>query len=263
MKSFKKTHSIAGQSNAKVQKSQKHDANLRKNSTLYFQIGLILCLLGTYGLFEMKFEKKEFVIPEVALNDDFTDIVVKNYVVQPDVVVKKQVKQSTQKLADKPPIVVDDDVVIVEKTIDLVKPEVLNKPVPVNSIEDFDKPKEIEKPFNMINVEVVPIYPGCEKALTNSERVKCMSKKLGKLIQRKFNTDIASNLGLSGIQKINVQFKIDKNGQISEIKTRAPFQQLENEATRVVNKIPQMIPGKQRNEPVSVIYNLPIKFQVR
>ncbi|MFK7781258.1 MAG: hypothetical protein AB8B90_02805, partial [Psychroserpens sp.] len=63
MKNLKNPHSIAGQSNAKVQKSQKHDANLQKNSMLYFQIGLILCLLGTYALFEMKFEKREFVIP--------------------------------------------------------------------------------------------------------------------------------------------------------------------------------------------------------
>ena len=58
MKDFKKMHVIAGQSNGKVQKSQKHDANLQKNSSLYFQIGLILCLLGTYGMFEMKFETR-------------------------------------------------------------------------------------------------------------------------------------------------------------------------------------------------------------
>lgn len=263
MKNLKNPHSIAGQSNTKVQKSQKHDANLQKNSTLYFQIGLILCLLGTYGLFEMKFEKAEVIVPEVAINDDFTDIIVKNYVVEPNVKVKEQVKQKFQKLTDQPPVIVKDVVDIVTTVIDLPKPQVLSKPVPVNSIEDFDIPKEIEKPFNMINVEVVPIYPGCEKESTNSERVKCMSKKLGKLIQRKFNTDIASYLGLSGIQKIDVQFKIDKNGQITDIRTRAPFTQLEDEAKRVVNKIPQMTPGKQRDEPVAVLYSLPIKFQVR
>jgi len=42
MKDLNKSHSIAGQGNKNVQKSQKHDANLQKNSTLYFQIGLIL-----------------------------------------------------------------------------------------------------------------------------------------------------------------------------------------------------------------------------
>lgn len=263
MKNLKKSHSIAGQSNANVQKSQKHDANLQKNSTLYFQIGLILCLLGTYGLFEMKFVKKDIQIQEFATIEDITEIHVKNYVVEPEVKIEKQVKQRSQKLADKAPVVVDNDVEIVVQEIDLIKPDVLTSPIAVTSIEDFSEPETVDDPFNMINVEVVPIYPGCEKATSNRERVKCMSQKLGKLVQRKFNTELAADLGLSGMQKIDVQFKIDKNGLISEIKTRAPIEQLEDEAKRVVNKIPQMTPGKQRNEPVSVLYNLPIMFQVR
>ena len=60
MKNSKNPHNIAGQSNGLVPKSRKHDANLQKNTTLYFQIGLILCLLGTYGLFEMRFETKKY-----------------------------------------------------------------------------------------------------------------------------------------------------------------------------------------------------------
>ena len=263
MKNLKKSHSISGQSNTKVQKSQKHDANLQKNSTLYFQIGLILCLLGTYGLFEMRFEKKDLVISETTFDAEIAEVHVKNYVVEPEVKIEKQVKQRSQKLADKAPVIVDNDVDIVVDKIDLIKPDIVSTPIPVNNIEDFDEPKIIDEPFNMINVEVVPIYPGCETATTNRERVKCMSQKLGKLVQRKFNTELAADLGLSGMQKIDVQFKIDENGNITEIKTRAPLKQLEDEAERVVNKIPQMTPGKQRNEPVSVLYNLPIKFQVR
>ena len=49
--------------------SHKHDANLQKNSTLYFQIGLILCLLGTYALFEMEFQDKKF-IPDTAATEE-------------------------------------------------------------------------------------------------------------------------------------------------------------------------------------------------
>ena len=56
MKKFNLKWKVAGQSNP-PQKPRKHDANLQKNSTLNFQIGLILCLLGTYGVFEMKFKK--------------------------------------------------------------------------------------------------------------------------------------------------------------------------------------------------------------
>ena len=39
-----------------------------------------------------------------------------------------------------------------------------------------------------------------------------MSQKITKFVQRKFNTDLAGDLGLSGRQRISVIFKIDKNG---------------------------------------------------
>ena len=264
MKNFKKPHTIAGQSNGNVQKSQKHDANLQKNSTLYFQIGLILCLLGTYAILEMKFEDKVFVMEDLGELYDNSEIDVKNYVVEPDVIIKKQVQRQSQRLVDKPPVIVDNDTKIVETDLIIPEPAVLNTPLAVNTFDNLEKPEiEIEKPFNMTNVEVVPIYPGCEDATTNKERLKCMSDKLGRLVQRKFNTGLARDLGLSGIQKIDVQFKIDKTGHIIEIKSRAPFKLLEEEAARVVSKIPQMTPGTQRQEPVSVLYNLPIKFNVK
>jgi len=56
MNFFKKIHELFRQKELIVKKSQKHDANLQKNSTLYFQVGLIICLLATNALFEMYFE---------------------------------------------------------------------------------------------------------------------------------------------------------------------------------------------------------------
>ena len=58
MKNSKESLSSTGQSTKKTTISQKHDTNLQKNGTLYFQIGLILCLLAAYSLFEMQFQKK-------------------------------------------------------------------------------------------------------------------------------------------------------------------------------------------------------------
>ncbi len=90
-----------------------------------------------------------------------------------------------------------------------------------------------------------------------------MSEKISKLIRKKFNPDLADGLGLSGKQKIDVQFKIDKTGKVTDIKTRAPHARLEKEAERVINKIPQMTPGRQSNKNVGVIYSLPIIFKVQ
>ena len=90
-----------------------------------------------------------------------------------------------------------------------------------------------------------------------------MSKKIGRLISRRFNTGLGEQLGLTGKQRISVQFKIDADGNVTEIMARAPHDRLEKEAVKVVGKIPQMIPGKQRDKNVSVIYSLPIIFQVQ
>jgi tetratricopeptide (TPR) repeat protein len=66
--------------------------------------------------------------------------------------------------------------------------------------------EDIEVPFAVI--ESVPEYPGCERG-SNAEKRKCMSDKIAKFIQRRFNTDLALGLGLYGKQRISVIFKID------------------------------------------------------
>ena len=249
-----------------MRKSQKHDANLQKNSTLYFQIGLILCLLASYAILEMEFESKPIVYEPIAYNDDNEFIEYKNYVVEPKQQPVKQIETKAQKLVDQPPVVIDNDVDLVETPIEIVKPKVFDAPLNPNLVTEIEKPDknafDDNEIINLNDVEQVPIYPGCEKARTNNERLKCMSDKMRRLIQRKFNTSLGERLGLRGIQKIDVQFKIDKTGQITDIRTRAPFDLLEEEARRVVNKIPTMTPGMQRQKPVSVLYNLPIKFKV-
>jgi len=65
------------------------------------------------------------------------------------------------------------------------------------------------------------------------------------------------------LQRISVVFKIDKTGHVTDIKTLAPHPKLQEEAERVVNIIPDMQPGKQRNIPVGVIYSLPIIFKIQ
>ena len=111
-------------------------------------------------------------------------------------------------------------------------------------------------------IENIPVFPGCEKG-TKAEKKACFSKKISRHINRKFNSGLASDLGLSaGKKRIFVMFKIDKTGSITEIQARAPHPRLQKEAERVVKTLPKMIPGKQRGRPVSVRYSLPIAFLV-
>ncbi|SDR67387.1 protein TonB [Formosa sp. Hel1_31_208] len=263
MKDFTKSHNIADQSNKLVPKSHKHDANLQKNTTLYFQIGLIMCLLATYGLFEMKFETKSMdsAYLEPLDSDDYT-YDPKNYIPEPDMPKSKPVKKQVKKVITPKFAIIENTDPIDPVVIDLT-PEPTKEPIDPNALGKIEKPADpvnSNKPFDLTNVEIVPVYPGCEKMTTNKDRIKCMNEKIGRLVQRKFDTDIASKYGLSGKQRITVQFKIDQNGNVTDILTRAPHPGLEKEANRVTNKIPQMQPGYQSKKPVSVIYNLPIVF---
>ncbi len=130
--------------------------------------------------------------------------------------------------------------------------------------EVVEAPKEeviADVPFAVI--ENVPIYPGCESMKNNDQRKKCMSEKIDEFVRKKFNADLGSQLGLTGINRVIVQFKIDKNGNVTDVRSRAPHPRLEQEAARVINALPKMQPGKQRGKPVGVMYSLPIVFQVQ
>lgn len=62
------------QSEPLVKKHYKHDVNLHKNTTIYFQVGLILCLLFAYGLLEMRFSNAEIAMPQLGLMGTFNRI---------------------------------------------------------------------------------------------------------------------------------------------------------------------------------------------
>lgn len=259
MRNLKESHSLIRQNEKTVKKSQKHETNLQKNSTLYFQVGLIVCLLMAYSLFEMKFETK--IPPPVTYDDhNIDDLYVFNDNVKPEEVKKLEVKKKTVAVL-KNPIIRDNDPTVVET------PGLLDPVEPVTNFDPDALPVLPEEPVDdpvvaFFRVEQVPLYPGCENKKGRIAQSKCMSDKITKLIQRKFNSGLANELGLFGMQKIQVQFKIDKTGKITEIKTRSPHPLLGKEAERVVDLIPNMLPGKQRDEPVAVRYNLPINFQV-
>jgi len=132
---------------------------------------------------------------------------------------------------------------------------------------EFERTLEREKvghsdddiPFAVI--EKVPTFPNC--AGTNSQLKKCMSANISKFVNKEFNTSLASELGLTGITRVFVSFKIDKQGNVVSVRSRAPHPALEKEASRVIKKLPHMLPGEQNGQPVGVLYSLPIIFKIQ
>ena len=262
MKILKKIHEFVRQNEKGVKKSQKHDANLQKNSTLYFQIGLIVCLLATYGVLEMKFLTKAMDIPpSVQVEDDGDLFVMTDYrIYQDPVPIEKKIEVQRREVK---PIINE---ILVTKNTSLAETTNPVTPESTPPVPEIGKAKpEVKKPIGVMNfraVEHKPVFPGCENEISEEAKMECFQKSITKFVSRKFNTDIAQQYGLSGIQKIDVQFKVDQTGEIVEIMARAPHPALEKEAQRVIDRLPKMTPGMQRDTPVSVLYGFPIKFKV-
>jgi TonB family protein len=112
-------------------------------------------------------------------------------------------------------------------------------------------------PFNL--VENVPVFPGCE----NSEDPRgCFNKQLQEHIRKNFNYPAeAVEQGIEG--QVNLLFTIDEMGNVVDIKKRGPYELLENEADRIIRRLPQMKPGILKGSNVKVYYSIPIIFRLK
>ncbi|TYA74557.1 energy transducer TonB [Seonamhaeicola marinus] len=230
-------------------------ANVGRNSSLYFAVGLALMLfLTNYAINYKTYDKEDIDIGMV--NMDAED--------EEEIPLTEQIQ--TPPPPPPPPAapevieIVEDEEEVEETVIESTEVDQETEIVEVEEVEVEEVEEDIDVPFAVI--ENVPVFPGCEKG-SNTKKRECMSKKISQFVNKKFNTELASDLGLSGRQRINVIFKIDKTGKVTGIRARAPHPGLEKEAKRVIGLLPKMKPGKQRGKPVNVPYSLPIIFQVQ
>ena len=112
-------------------------------------------------------------------------------------------------------------------------------------------------------VELAPAFVDCELITDNNERKKCTFNSVASFVNKNFNLDLASKLGVKGRQKIFIFFIIDKKGNVTNIQSRAMYPELESEAKRVINMLPKFMPGKQEGEVVGVSFSIPVVFEVQ
>ena len=98
-------------------------------------------------------------------------------------------------------------------------------------------------------VEDNPSFPGGE-----AELYKFLSENI------KY-PELARQSGISG--RVFVTFVVEPDGKVSKVKVlRGIGGGCDEEAIRVVEKMPKWAPGKQRGKAVRVQFNLPINFQL-
>ena len=123
------------------------------------------------------------------------------------------------------------------------------------SAQNVEQMNEIV-PFTVI--ETAPVYPGCD----GTENLKkCTSDSIADFAQKNYNQSIFKNMNLNSKRiSVYVMFTIDKFGAIKNIKARAEHPDLEREAVRVINSLPQMTPGKHQGLVSETAYSMPIFF---
>ena len=245
-------------------RESKKRINIPWSHGLFFQIGLIISLFVVFIVMETSIDYSEKYIGS---NKDFylEEPPAMRFVTEkpqthlkPLIKVVKKNREKTTTLSSLIEVALNVSSGIETSIKDVETPIKPNK----SSVTAINSPVVEDKPRNIENVEFVPVFPGCETFKTNKEKISCMSSKIGGFIQKNFRTDQFNNLKRNKIQKVYVQFKIDKNGEITNVVSRANNFELVAEGNRVIRKLPRMIPGIQGDVNVDVIYMVPILFKV-
>jgi len=230
-------------------------ANLENYTKLFMQLGLVLALLVVYLAIERKtYDRIIDDLGPVVLNMEDDEQTIEIEQIKPP-----EPKTPPPPTPDKIEVVEDEEEV--EETVIESTESNEDEAIEIEEIVEVVEEEEVMEDVPFAIIEDVPVYPGCKG--NKAQLRACLQDEITKHVNRKFNADLASDLGLApGVKKIFVMFKIDKTGNITDVMARAPHKRLQEEAMRVVNLLPKMTPGKQRGRPVGVKYSLPIAFKV-
>lgn len=164
---------------------------------------------------------------------------------------KMKMKKLTSETEKKITEIIKEEKKIENKDVSKKEKGLTNKEVKENEIYQFD------------TVENIPITNNCNPKLKKEKLKKCVTKSLNMHVARKFNADLAQNLGLKvGKYRIESKFIIDTNGNIINIEVQNENEVLKNEMIRVLNLIPKMKPASQNGKKINVEYKLPLIFEV-
>ena len=213
--------------------------DLERKRSAFFNIGLAISLMLVISAFEWRFYGDGGIVSLGEIDEDFEEIMEIPQTVQPP---------PPPPVVELPKIVeVENDEEIeeldIEVDVEIDETDIFEDPV-------FDEPLPVEEPdviFDIVETQPEPIGG-----------MAAFYKHVGK--QMKYPNQ-ARRMGIEG--KVFVQFVIDKQGNLTEVKAiKGIGAGCDEEAVRVIQNSPSWSPGKQRGRPVKVRMILPITFKL-
>jgi periplasmic protein TonB len=236
--------------------SRTKQIDLERNRGMYGLVGLISALLFVIVVMEWKSYAVSFENLMKGESDPFISEV--PYTFYEQNYPKKEQRPETQKV-----VAIDNgNGNVDDKKLNIIEidgwddnpnwePEFLPEPEP-----------EID-PILFIMVENFPIFPGCEHVKGREEQRKCFESKVNAFLMANTNyPEMARVYRSQG--KVYVDFVIDANGKVTKATiARGVDKYLDQEALRVVESLPSMVPANQRGKNVPVLFTAPINFKMQ
>ena len=134
--------------------------------------------------------------------------------------------------------------------------EITNSIMDTINIEKFKESMDYGDAVFTI-VEEMPIFMPSKCKTVKESRLE-MNKYIAKYTKY---PRLAREDGIQG--KVYVDFIVNKKGKVTNVKiVRGIHPLLNKEAIRLINSLPDFLPGKQRGKPVRVKYTLPVIFRL-
>lgn len=133
--------------------------------------------------------------------------------------------------------------------------------------EGYEKMERRIKKSTVISfarVDEIPRFDECKEESGDSEEaLDCFNQEMIRHVQENFTyPEQAYMNNIEG--RVWVYFVINKKGEVVDINATTPNNEriLEEEAKRVISRLPVFYPGKEKNAPVDVRYGMPINFEL-
>ncbi|MFT7250343.1 MAG: protein TonB [Flavobacterium sp.] len=243
-----------------MQPKKNPNVDAKRNSLLYFQIGLAAITILTYIAIEVKTPDPVIIVEKTKIVDNFIDDEV--------IPLTMQVQKAPPPPPPAPEVIqiVDDKVILEDKKIETTetseKEVVVVRAATVGEVTGTLEDVDLDVPFAVL--EDVPLFPGCEK-VPRSQQKECFMEQMNKHIKKYF--EYPSRAKDNSVQgRVTVLFVIDKSGNVTSLRIKGTGKKdselLEAEAERIIKKLPKFTPGRQRGKPVGVSYAQPILFKL-
>ena len=129
-----------------------------------------------------------------------------------------------------------------------------------SNVRKANKLNSSEQIYRFSEVTTIPSFKKC----INSNSIECFNTEFINHIDKYFA--YPEEASINNIQgKVHVQFVIDKNGDVANIRTKTPEggDVLGTATVKLIEKLPRLKPAIKDGKPVSVKYNFPINFSLK